>query len=164
MGAFSAIKYIAIFAIIFLVAGGIYYVTELKADLATSQANEQKLKDAVEVQQKLVESMQRDIQEIQVANQELTDQARAASQKVKDLENKFNVDATGKSRDFGALAAAKPGLIERLINRGSASALRCLELATGAAHTEKELNATKSSEINRECPEIANPNYIPVTP
>lgn len=164
MGAFAALKYIAILAIVFVIAGGIYYVTELKADLATSQANEQKLQDAVEIQQRLVESMQRDMQEIQAANQELNAQAAAARQKVEDLEDKFNVDATGQSRDFGALAAAKPGLIERLINRGSVTALRCLELATGAPRTEQELNATKSSEINRECPEIANPNYIPVTP
>ena len=27
--------------------------------------------------------------------------------------------------------------------------------------TEKELMATKKSEINRECPSIANPNYVP---
>lgn len=164
MGVTAAIKYVAIFGVVFLLAGSIYYVTNLKAELAISQENEKKLQDAVETQQKLVESMQQDIESIRAANQELNEQAQAARQKVADLESKFNVDATGQSRDFGALAAAKPGLIERLINRGSVTALRCLELATGAPHTEAELNATKSSEINRECPEIANPNYIPVTP
>ena len=164
MGVTAAIKYVAILCIVFLIAGGIYYVTDLKANLAIAQENEKKLQDAVETQQRLVESMRADMQDIQAANRELTEQAQAARQRVADLEDKFNTDATGNARDFGALAAAKPGLIERLINRGSATALRCLEIATGAPLTEQELNATKSSEINRECPEIANPNYIPVTP
>jgi hypothetical protein len=31
----------------------------------------------------------------------------------------------------------------------------------GSPLTEKEENATKKSEINSECPSIANPNYIP---
>ena len=30
----------------------------------------------------------------------------------------------------------------------------------GAELTDKE-KATKKSEINRECPSIANPNYVP---
>ena len=50
--------------------------------------------------------------------------------------------------------------MERLINRGTKNALRCLEIATGAERTEKEINAKKESEINRECPTLANPNYI----
>ena len=29
------------------------------------------------------------------------------------------------------------------------------------ALTEKEKNATKKSEINSQCPSIANPNYVP---
>jgi hypothetical protein len=36
-----------------------------------------------------------------------------------------------------------------------------LEIASGSPLTEKELAATKPSEINRECPAIANPNYKP---
>ena len=30
-----------------------------------------------------------------------------------------------------------------------------------AEHTEEELKATKKSEINPECPALANPNYVP---
>ena len=36
-----------------------------------------------------------------------------------------------------------------------------LKLQCGSPLTEKEINATKKSEINTECPSIANPNYIP---
>ena len=38
---------------------------------------------------------------------------------------------------------------------------RRLEIASGAELTEAEKNATKKSEINTECPSIANPNYVP---
>ena len=31
----------------------------------------------------------------------------------------------------------------------------------GAELTDKEKAATKKSEINRECPSIANPSYVP---
>ena len=52
-------------------------------------------------------------------------------------------------------------LVEKLINKGSERATRCVEIAGGSPLTEKELLATKKSEINTECPSIANPNYEP---
>jgi hypothetical protein len=47
------------------------------------------------------------------------------------------------------------------MNKGSVNAKRCVELASGAEHTEAELKATRKSEINTECPSLANPNYVP---
>ena len=41
--------------------------------------------------------------------------------------------------------------IERITNGASAST-RCIEIASGSPLTEKEINATKKSEINTECP------------
>ena len=48
----------------------------------------------------------------------------------------------------------------RVINKGSAEATRCVELASGAERTEEELKATLKSEINPECPALANPSYV----
>ena len=76
---------------------------------------------------------------------------------LEDLDKRFNKN----NRDFGKLALEKTGAIERIINKGSVAAARCIEIASGAELTEEEINATKKSEINRECPSIANPNYIP---
>jgi len=163
-GVLSAIKYIVILLIVVAIGGGLWYISDLKANLAVAKQNEVKLQEGIEAQQRLIEGMQRDIESIQAANQALADQQRQAQQEIQNLTDKFNVNARGESRDFGALAAEKPRLIERLINRGTDNALRCLELATGAEHTEKELNAKKTSETNRECPAIANPNYISTTP
>ena len=66
-----------------------------------------------------------------------------------------------QKEDFGKLAKEKPKLIEKIVNRGSERATRCVEIAGGSPLTEKELLATKKSEINTECPSIANPNYEP---
>ena len=73
-----------------------------------------------------------------------------------DLDKRFN---KGK-RDVGKLAIAKTKAIERIVNKGADNAARCVELASGAEHTEAELKATKKSEINPECPSLANPNYV----
>ena len=74
-----------------------------------------------------------------------------------DLDNRFNKGG----RDFGKIANAKDKAIQRIINKATANALRCVEISSGATLTEKELLATKKSEINTECPSIANPNYVP---
>jgi hypothetical protein len=163
-GGGAAVKIIGVLAIVAIIAGGAWYVTGLRANLAVSEMNNQKLKDGIADQQKLIEQMQRDVAQIQSINVRLAEESERQRAEMRELVDRFNVNARGESRDFGAIAAARPGVVERLINRGSASAIRCLELASGAKHTEAELNAKTSSEINRECPTLANPNYIPTTP
>ena len=76
---------------------------------------------------------------------------------IDDLDNRFNKGG----RDFGKLAIEKTETIQRIINGASDKVLRCVEIAGGAPLTEQEINATKKSEINKECPSIANPNYVP---
>ena len=76
----------------------------------------------------------------------------ALKKDINDLDKRFNKGG----RDFGKVAKEKPKVIERIINKGSDNALRCLEIAMGAELTDKEKAATKKSEINRECPSIAN--------
>jgi hypothetical protein len=160
----STIKIVAILIIVLVFAGGFYYVSNLQANLAVAEMNNKKLEDGIKLQQELMEQMQNDIKQIQSINNELQDLAEKQKEEIKAVSDKFNVNARGEARDFGALAAAKPNVIERAVNRGTKNALRCLELASGAKHTEQELNARTTSEINRECPKISNPNYIPTTP
>lgn len=161
---FGTIRIIAILIIVLVIAGGLWYVTGLKADLAISEANNAKLEESVHQQQELMQQMQQDIQQIQFINEELNNVNAKNQEQLKQLTDKFSVNAKGEKRDFGAIAAEKPESIQRLVNRGVANVVRCLELITGAEHTEKELNAKLTSETNRECPDIANPNYIPTTP
>lgn len=142
-----------------VVAAGLWYVSNLKADLVQSQENSRRLEEGVREQQALMKQMHEDLKQIQDINRELHVTAERHRDEVTALTKKFSQDARGESRDFGQLAREKPQLVERLVNRGTKNAMRCLELASGAARTEQESAAKTSSEINKECPAIANPNY-----
>ena len=155
----SIIKYVIVLIILVIVVGGLWYVTNLKADLATSEANIKSLQDAILQQQDLIASIQRDVEQIQTINKDLRDLAASQKEELSKLNSRFNTTANGEQRDFGAIAAANPKAIERAVNRGTVNVMRCFELLTGAPPTEKELNAKTTSEINRECPQIANPNF-----
>lgn len=149
----SFIKPLIYLIIVLVIAGGLWYVTNLKADLAISEVNNQKLKDSIEEQHSLIEQMQKDVVQIQETNKQLTEQNEKQKQDVATLSSKFS------KRDFGALAAERPAVIEKLINRGTGNAMRCLELASGAPLNEKEKNAKTPTEANRECPALIDKNY-----
>ena len=153
IGIGGAIKAIVYLAIVVVIAGGLWYVMNIKADLATSEANNQKLQDAVQLQKDLIESMQKDIAQIQETNKQLAEQNEKQKQDVATLSSKFS------KRDFGALAAEKPTVVEKLVNRGTANVMRCLELASGAPLNEKEKAAKTPTEANRECPSLIDNDY-----
>ena len=143
-------------------AGGVTYVYKLKADLATSEANNFKLEGSVEEQKAVIAQQALDIDNIRTAMKEQAELAKRLNASIKDLRNKFNkVNASGEKRDIGNLAEQKPKLMQRAINRGTKHALRCMEIAMGSPLTEKEKTAVKTSQINPECPDIANPKYVP---
>lgn len=161
---FGSIKLIAILIIVCIIAAGLWYVSSLKASLAVSQENVNKLSDGITAQQQVIEQQREDIQKIQEINSELNNELTRQQQEIQALNKKFNTRSNGETRDFAKLAADKPGLVEKLINRGTANALRCLEIASGAPLTTDELDARSTSKINPECPTLANPNYKPVMP
>ena len=139
------------------IAGGGFYVVKLQKDNAILKANAIKLESAVAEQQELIISQKEDFKEILAANQKMNELVSVLKKDLEDLDKRFNK----KNRDVGKLAIAKTKAIERITNNGSANATRCIEIASGSPLTEAEKNATKKSEINTECPSIANPNYIP---
>ena len=158
-GISASIKAIVALVIVLVVAVGGWYVMNLKADLAISQENSKRLQEGIAEQQSLMRQMTEDIAKIQEANRELAESANKHRAEVDALSRKFSQDAKGQPRDFGQLAKEKPELVERLVNRGTKNAMRCLEIASGSPRTEQEINARTTSEINKECPGIANPNY-----
>ena len=159
---FSTFKLVMVGIMVTSLAGAGLYVMKLRSDNAILKANQIKLEEAVSSQQQLIEQQQADFETIMAANKKLQDTRDILQQELKNLDDKFNkTNASGKKRDIGDLAVNRPSSIERVINRASDNALRCVEIAMGAPLTEKELNATKPSEINSECPSIANPAYVP---
>lgn len=161
IGITALIRMVVVLIIVLTVVGSGYYIMNLKADLAIREANESRLRESIIEQQRLMDRMQADMKSIQAANAALNDTVKRQAADVTALTKKFSQDRQGNARDFGALAAEKPELVERLVNRGSAAAYRCIEIASGSPLTEQELAATTRDSINRECPSIANPNYRP---
>jgi chromosome segregation ATPase len=139
------------------VIGAGVYVMKLRSDNAILKANAIKMESAITEQQELITQQKNDFKEILAANQKMNELVSVLKKDLDDLDKRFNK----KNRDVGKLAIAKTKSIERITNGASALATRCIEIASGAELTEEEKNATKKSEINSECPSIANPNYIP---
>jgi chromosome segregation ATPase len=138
-------------------AGGGYYVMKLQKDNEILKANAIKLESAISDQKTLIENQKKDFEAILTANKEMNELIGKLKTDFADLDKRFNK----KNRDVGLLAIERTKSIERITNAASVKANRCIEIASGSPLTEKEINATKKSEINTECPSIANPNYIP---
>jgi len=147
--------FIGIFISALIGAGG--YIFKLQKDNTILKANAVKLESAVSEQKTLIENQKKDFEEILDANKKMNELVSVLKKDLEDLDKRFNK----KNRDVGKLAIQKTESIERITNGASALATRCIEIASGSPLTEAEKNATKKSEINSECPSIANPNYIP---
>jgi len=154
---FSTIKMAIAIMLITGIAGAGMYVMKLRADNATLKANQLKLETAIEDQTKLLEQQKADFKAIMESNKKLNVLVQTFKQDLNELDKRFNK----KKRDVGKLAIERTKSVERVINKGSKNAKRCVELASGAEHTEEELKATTKSKINPECPALANPSYVP---
>jgi len=143
--------------IVTALAGGGFYVFKLQKDNAILKANAIKMESAISEQKVLIENQEKDFKAILTANAEMNDLVNNLKKDLQDLDKRFNK----KNRDVGKLAIEKTKVIERITNSAGDKAARCMEIASGSPLTEAEINATKKSEINTECPSIANPNYIP---
>ena len=154
---FGQIKMVITLIMIMGIAGGGMYVFKLRADNAILKANQVQLETAITEQNKVLEQQKADFEAIMESNKKLNVLIQTFKKDLNELDKRFNK----KKRDVGKLAIAKTKAVERIVNKGANNAKRCVELASGAEHTEEELKATKRSEINPECPALANPSYVP---
>ena len=122
--------------------GGYLYVNKLQKDNAILKENQLKLETAVAESNQVIEQQTKDLKKIRTTLKEV-EETNDKLQADKDSLNK----RLGK-HDIGNLAENKPGLVEKIINKASDSAARCVEIASGSPLTEEELNGTP----NRECP------------
>ena len=122
--------------------GGYLYVTKLQKDNAILKNNQVKLETAVAESNQVIEQQSKDLKKI-----------RSTLKEVEELNDRLQEDKNSLNKrlgkhDIGNLAENKPGLVEKIINKASDSAARCVEIASGSPLTEEELNGTP----NRECP------------
>lgn len=163
-GIFKWWRVIAVVAVLLAVGGSIYAVyryvdnlqtenVRLAAENSTLVANMAQLENALESQQNTIDSLQEDI--------EL--QGRLLTRTSRDFQEARDAVSRLRERlsehELGFLASERPGLVENIINDASDEISRCFEIASGSPLTQEELDATLPSEINSECPELANPNY-----
>ena len=153
---FSSIRMIFAVLLITGIAGAGMYVMKLRSDNAILKANQTKLEGAIAEQNKVLEQQKQDFEAILESNKKLNTLINTFKKDLEDLDKRF----TKKNRDIGKLAIERTEAIERIVNKGGKNAARCIELASGAEHTEEELKATLKSKINPECPALANPNYV----
>ena len=90
--------------------------------------------------------LQEDIKKVQQVTNTLNEKIAEANASVSKLDDKFNKNSSGKARDIGKDAEAKPEVVEKIINRATKDAIRCGELLTGAPLLPKETNS--------QCPEL----------
>ena len=122
--------------------GGYLYVNKLQKDNAILKENQLKLETAVAESNQVIEQQSKDLKKI-----------RSTLKEVEELNDRLQADKDSLNKrlgkhDIGNLAENKPGLVEKIINKASDSAARCMEIASGSPLTEEELNGTP----NRECP------------
>ena len=122
--------------------GGYLYVNKLQKDNAILKTNQVKLETAVAESNQVIEQQSKDMKKI-----------RSTLKEVEELNDRLQEDKNSLNKrlgkhDIGNLAENKPGLVEKIINKASDSAARCVEIASGSPLTEEELNGTP----NRECP------------
>ena len=122
--------------------GGYWYVQKLQKDNQILKANQIKLETAVADNNAVIEQQTKDLKKIRTTLKEV-EEINAKLQADRDALN----NRLGK-HDIGNLAENKPGLVEKIINKASDSAARCMEIASGSPLTDEELNGTP----NRECP------------
>ena len=153
---FTQIKMVMTLIMVMGLAGAGIYVMKLRADNATLKANQVKLETAITEQTKVLEQQKKDFDAIMESNKKLNVLINTFKKDLQDLDKRF----TKKNRDIGKLSIQRTDSMERIINKGGKNAARCIELASGADHTEAELKATLKSQINPECPALANPNFV----
>ena len=142
--------------IILALLGSAGYVIKLQRDNTILKENAVKLEGAISEQKQVIENQKKDFAEILEANKKINELVNNLKKDLDDLDKRFNKG----DRDIGKLAIERTPAIERVINKGADNATRCIEIASGSPLTEQEKNATKKSEINPECPSIANPSYV----
>ena len=156
-------KYLILLVLLMSVVGGAYfYYTSTQAKLQEQAAAIAVQGIQIAQQEKVLEQKEADNKQQQELVHRIAKEFRESRNQVEDLRSKFNKTSNlVGQRDIGVLAISKPAPIEKIINKGTSNAQRCVEIASGASRTEQELSATKNSEINNACPDIANPSYIP---
>lgn len=136
-----------------MIGGATWYYHWSQEEIKILRENNVKLEFAVKENEKTIQAAKEDSKKSAatlVETNKKFDAARKENNKLKDKLSKH---------ELGYLAIRHPALVEKSINHGTKDAGRCFEILSGAPLSDAEKSATKKSEANTICPDIANPSY-----
>ena len=149
-------KYLLLAGVLAAVGFGLWkYYTYTQETIRVYAENAARAEMAQAETQAALEKTLQDLEKVQQQYEEVTNKFDSAKKRVDGLQNKL------KEHDLDYLAEKRPGWVEKIVDKGSDDMLRCLEIISGSPLTEEELNAKVKSKANTQCPDLANPNYIP---
>jgi len=135
------------------IGSAIWYYNWSQSEIKTLRENNAKLLMAVQENEKTIKSLRDSASRMQ----SVLTETNKKFQKTREENNRLKEILS--RHDIGYLASRKPKLVEKIINKGTDDAGRCFEILSGSPLSQSELNATKPSQINKICSNIANPNY-----
>lgn len=147
----SKYKIIAVVAIAAVIVSGYFMIKSLRSELDAANLRVQAMENTVREQRAIITQLNNDIARIGQIQANLFAQLNNAQASTRDLERRFTQDNAGRARNFAATANRAPARVEERVNIGTRDALRCNEIATGAALTEEEKAGTVNNTI---CPEL----------
>tara|TARA_Y100000389_G_scaffold129456_1_gene126930 strand:+ start:4475 stop:4849 length:375 start_codon:yes stop_codon:yes gene_type:complete len=121
---FSSIRIVMLVMVLAVAGGGLYYVKKLQYENELLKVNQIKLEESIGEQKEVITMQKESYEKIMVANSDL-------SKAVKELNSaKATLQKKLADHDINYLAVQKPGLIERIVNKGTKDVLNDIENIT----------------------------------
>jgi len=147
-------KYVLIISVVGSLVGTGYYMYNSTMNTITTLASENtQLKNAANQNRQELDRILEDVRQIATESENVSDEFQRANLVVTELRRLL------REHDLGELAVERPQMIETRVNSATQDLNRCFEIMSGSPLTTEEINATRPSEINNYCSDIANPNY-----
>lgn len=147
-------KYVLIIAIVGSLTGTGYYIYNSTMNTITTLTSENtQLRNAADQNRQELDRILEDVRQIATESENVSDEFQRANLVVTELRRLL------REHDLGELAVERPQMIETRVNSATQDLNRCFEIMSGSPLTTEEINATRPSEINNYCSDIANPNY-----
>lgn len=147
-------KYVLIIAIVGSLTGTGYYIYNSTLNTITTLTSENtQLRNAADQNRQELDRILEDVRQIATESENVSDEFQRANLVVTELRRLL------REHNLGELAVERPQMIENRVNSATQDLNRCFEIMSGSPLTTEEINATRPSEINNHCSDIANPNY-----
>lgn len=123
-----------------------WYYQDTQKRMDRLRENNAVLETAVQMNEETIDALETEYALITNTLREVNEEFAEIRSQNRELRDRLS------DNDIGFLAYNRPELVERIINRASENAFRCLEIISGAELTEEENNATTAQSFNSECP------------